>query len=295
MDEALVGPWRMPRQMLAMQSTVTGGSIHDDKTAQFLGFDAGTIEGPTHFSQFAPLCAKIWGQRWFEVGCLSVQYKNACYAGEETCASIRRPHEGSVSTEIQMVKKDGVEVLRGSASVGANHAATALDQRLSKLKRRRATPLPDEVKLGMKSGRCRVTMAFDQKMGHLYPFSLDEKLKTITEPSTWYTRSGGRDSPWGRPIIPMEMISVLLRYSGDNFPFSARRPSVQLFANQEIRLMAGPLYVGDHYDVEHEVVAFAMTRRTESYWIKTHVYLPDGNTAIAAMLLNIASFKDAHT
>ena len=53
-DNLLVGPWRSPKQMLHAQVYDSHASIHDDATAQKLGFQGGTIEGPTHFSQFAP-------------------------------------------------------------------------------------------------------------------------------------------------------------------------------------------------------------------------------------------------
>ena len=71
----LVGPWRQPHQMLNAQVYDSHASIHDDATAQKLGFQGGTIEGPTHFSQLAPLCASAWGQFWFEAGCISAHYR----------------------------------------------------------------------------------------------------------------------------------------------------------------------------------------------------------------------------
>src|SRR6202007_2755378 len=55
LGEGLAGPWRGPRQMLAAQEYDSHASIHDDATAKALGFKGGAIEGPTHFSQFAPL------------------------------------------------------------------------------------------------------------------------------------------------------------------------------------------------------------------------------------------------
>ena len=64
----LIGPWRSPRQMLAEQVYDDYVSIHDDATAQRLGFKGGAIEGPTHFSQFAPLGERLWGATWFETG-----------------------------------------------------------------------------------------------------------------------------------------------------------------------------------------------------------------------------------
>ena len=67
----LIGPWRNPRQMLAEQIYDDHVSIHDDATAKRLGFKGGTIEGPTYFSRFAPLGERLWGEAWFETGCLS--------------------------------------------------------------------------------------------------------------------------------------------------------------------------------------------------------------------------------
>src|SRR6476659_1522577 len=136
----LVGPWRQPRQMLHAQVYDAHASIHDDATAQKLGFKGGTIEGPTHFSQFAPLGARLWGQAWFETGCLSAHYRSVCYEGEEVQAILSKPLPGTSQCQIQMVKRDGTEVLRGSASVGDVQAATALETRLGELK-----PLADPV------------------------------------------------------------------------------------------------------------------------------------------------------
>ena len=93
--EALIGPWRHPRQMLHAQVYDAHASIHDDVTAQKLGFKGGTIEGPTHFSQFAPLGARLWGQAWFETGCLSAHYRNACFEGEEVQAILSKPLPGT--------------------------------------------------------------------------------------------------------------------------------------------------------------------------------------------------------
>ena len=166
--------------------------IHDDATAQKLGFQGGTIEGPTHFSQFAPLCENLWGKAWFETGCISAHYRNPSFAGEEVQAILEKPEPGAKQGKIQMVKRDGTEVLRGTASVGDGGAATALDQRLTELK-----PLADpvilyDVKVGMKTARQIVRMGFDQNMGELYPFSLGDKLKAITEPSPYYRREEDR-------------------------------------------------------------------------------------------------------
>ena len=104
---------------------------------------------------------------------------------------LAKPGPGQKQCKIRMVKRDGTEVLRGTASVGDEGLPTALDQRLTELK-----PLADpvilrDVKVGMKTKRQTVRMDFDQNMGDLYPFSLEDKLEVITEPSAYY-RNGIR-------------------------------------------------------------------------------------------------------
>ncbi len=291
--EALIGPWRQPRQMLNAQVYDSHASIHDDATAQKLGFKGGTIEGPTHFSQFAPLCERLWGRKWFETGCISAHYRSAVYEGEEVQAIVERPTGAKQHGVIRMLKRDGTEVLRGSVSVGLDAPPSALDIRLTELK-----PLDDavilrDVTVGMTTAPQVVRMDFDQHMGNLYPFSLAEKLKVITEPSPYYSSEGGSTSPWGRAIIPVEMLSVLFQHGskGDRLP--VKGPAVGLFADQEIRLMRGPLFVGEDYRLSRKVVALSGSKRTESLWVRTEVF--DGSGALAAtMLLNLASLKESY-
>ena len=57
----LSGPLRQPRQMLADQEYGGHTSIHDDEMAEKLGFQAGPIEGPTHFSQIVELTSRTVG------------------------------------------------------------------------------------------------------------------------------------------------------------------------------------------------------------------------------------------
>lgn len=290
-SDTFAGPWRRPQQMLHEQSYGSNASIHDDATAQKLGFQGGTIEGPTHFSQFAPLCERLWGREWFESGCLSAHYRNPAFANEEVQAWVARPTAGATQVAIGMTKRDGTEVLRGTASVGSSSGETALDQRLKELKPIADPVILHDVEVGTKTGRQTVRMDFDQHMGNLYPFSLREKLKVITEPSAFYAEGGA--NPWGRPIIPFEMLSVLFLYREHEDGFRERSPSVRLFADQEIRLIKGPLFVGEDYQTEREVVARTGSRRTESMWLRGTMLTMDG-TPVATMLLNLASLKDSY-
>jgi hypothetical protein len=78
-DGVISGPFRAPKQMLAEQEYDGHTSIHDQATAQKLGFKGATIEGPTHFSQFAPRGFALWGDEWLRHGCISAHYRAPVY------------------------------------------------------------------------------------------------------------------------------------------------------------------------------------------------------------------------
>ena len=137
-------------------------------------------------------------------------------------------------------------------------------------------------------------MAFDQHMGDMYPFSLAQKLASITEQHPYYTEEGAIDSPWGRPIIPLEMISVLVQYTSGQARFRAKGPAVGLFAAQEIRMIDGPLFVDHPYLLEREIIALSESRRTESNWILTRVFDAETKTLCAEVILNSATMKNSY-
>jgi hypothetical protein len=274
--------------MLAHQTYDDRGSIHDDATARRLGFSAGTIEGPTHFTQFDALCAAIWGQSWFEVGCISAHFRAPVFAGERVRAHLRQS-PGAPLAEIWMVKEDGAEVLRGSASVG-DAGPTALETRLAGLQPPGRLELLDGVAIGMRSPRIVVSIYPGEPISRLYPFTLEAKLETLTEPSVraWSMERAG--DPPHSPTLPLELVSVLL-CSKDPTPFAAPAGVVGLFADQQIRVLSGPLRAGVTYDLEREVVAVTASRRSEGLWIRTVARDAASQAAVAEMLLNVAYLR----
>jgi hypothetical protein len=290
---AICGPLRKPRQMLAEQEYGGHSSIHDDAMAEKLGFRAGPIEGPTHFSLFPPLLEHLWGRAWFERGCFSAHYQNMVVEGEEVRGFVQIPPAGVNSTRAWAAKADGTPVLEASASVGPEHGQTLLEQRLAQLKPPQRLVILADLRIGMTGVKDeRVRMDPDQHMGALYPFSLAQKLAVITERSPWY--SDGAASPWGRAVIPLEMVSVLAQYTSNTAGFAVKGPAVGLFADQEIRMVDGPLFVGEDYLVRREIVALAESRRTESYWVRTRIFDAAGQRLVAQMLLNHATLKHSY-
>ncbi|MFT3800262.1 MAG: hypothetical protein QM766_03500 [Burkholderiaceae bacterium] len=289
----LSGPLRKPRQMLAEQEYGGHVSIHDDEMAEKLGFKAGPIEGPTHFSQFVPLLDHLWGKAWYERGCLSAHYLNMMVEGDEVRAFAQVPPPGAKSTRVWAERADGLPVLEASASIGPDDGPTLLDQRMAKLRPPEKLLILADLHVGMKGAVDeKVRMDPDQNMGALYPFSLNQKLACITENSPWYSDPAA--SPWGRAIIPLEMVSVLVEYTNKEAKFPVKGPAVGLFADLQIRMIDGPLFVGEDYLIRREIVALSESKRTESYWVLSRVYDATGSTLKAEMLLNHATLKHSY-
>ena len=290
----LNGPFRFPVQMLAEQEYGGHLSIHDDDQAEKLGFSGAPIEGPTHFSQFDPLLYKIWGDRWFEQGCISSHFKTMVVEGEEVQAFVEIPEANKNITKIWATKKTGEPVLEGTASVGPDHPESRLDALMAS----RPTPtqlvLLEGINIGDKSSEVDiVTMAFDQHLGNSYPFTLAGKLNKITENCAWYQAEEASSSPWGKAIIPTEMVSPLVGYTKSGLK-GPKGPSIGLFADLEVRMIKGPLFVGQQYALEREVVGLGESKRTESMWIKTSIRDPESNELLATTLLNSATMKQSY-
>jgi hypothetical protein len=287
--DTLTGPLRSPAQMLAEQEYAGHTSVHDDQTAAKLGLAGAPIEGPTHFSQIDPLAVEVWGTTWFERGCVSSHFLNMVVEGEQVRASFEPV--GPALARIDATKADGTPVLTGTASIGREDT-TELDER-----RRRGLQDPgqlhivDQLEIGMRVAVPEpVTMGFDVHNGNLYPFTLAEKLERITERSSWYERDG--DSPWGVPIVPTEMISVIAHRSNAHFP--VRGPAIGLFIDLEVRFVEGPVFVGRPYRVEHTLVGLGQTRRVESYWTETTLTDAESGVHAATVLLHQGVFKASY-
>jgi hypothetical protein len=277
--------------MLADQVVDGHASIHDADAAAALGLAGAPIEAPTHFSQFDPLAFERWGQAWFERGCISGHFRTMVVEGEEVQATMTTA--GASQARIEAHKRDGTPVMEGSASLGPDHGQTALEARLARQGDPGELFVIDQLHVGMRRDDGEtVSMGRTERNGLGYPFSLDEKLAKITEPHPWYTAEGAATSPWGRAIVPMEMISVLANKSGRGWP--VRSPAFGLFLDLEIRLLHGPVFVDQAYVVEREIVGLGQSRRTESYWTRTVLRDADTNTPTVAVLLHSGVFKDSY-
>ena len=285
----LTGPARSPRNLLHDQEYDGHASLHDESVADGLGLAGAPIEGPTHFSQFEPFGFALWGQRWYETGCISMHFQTMVVEGEEVAARATTT-PGAERAEVSAAKADGTPVCAGTISVDPG-TTTALDERLAATLQRDVGDLfiVDRLEVGMTSREpVTATVDMDTPNGSLYPFSLRRKLDTITESTPWFDTD---DTPWGRPVLPFEMLSVLAQKRGADLP--VRGPAVGLFLDLEVRLVDGPVFVGEEYAIEREVVALSQSRKVESHWVRSGLTASDGRH-VADVLLHSGVFKASY-
>ncbi len=285
--DRLLGPFRAPRQMLADQQYDGHASVHDEASASALGLAGAPIEGPTHFSQFDPLAVELWGSEWFERGCISAHFENMVIEGESVQATLTPASAGAARGVA--TKQTGESVLTASLTLGDE--PTELGGRLARMLEKDPGELfiVDRLQVGWVSPVSTTSMPYDESNGNLYPFSLADKVRLMTEPSPWYVP--GAASPWGRAVVPTEMLSVLAHKGGVHLP--VRGPALGLFIDLEVRRHS-PVFVDDTYTLTHEIVGVSQSRRVESYWTRSRLLDAAGSPA-ATVLLHQGVFKASYT
>src|SRR4051794_39055690 len=160
--------------MLADQEYGGHHSIHDADTAGGLGLAGAPIEAPTHFSQFDPLAERVWGDAWFERGCISGHFSTMVVEGEEVQASLTV--DGPGPARIVAMKTDGATVMSGTASAGPDYGESELEARRARQRPPQELFIVDQLEIGLRRQVGEVSVDHATTNGPLYPFSLDEKL-----------------------------------------------------------------------------------------------------------------------
>ncbi len=97
------------------------GSIHDEAVGKKVGMRGGVVAGIIHFDLYAPVVAKLFGQRWFERGTVSLFFTYALLHGEEVRVVMQVPPKDvrDVQVETRLESRDGHTVATGTVSVGS--------------------------------------------------------------------------------------------------------------------------------------------------------------------------------
>jgi hypothetical protein len=251
------------------------GSIHDDATAQKLGFRGGTIAGSVHMDQFVPVLVDVLGAAWFESGSLSLTFRHATISGDPVIAMVARPASGPpAQVEARMEQPDGTLVASGTASVGAVDEPS----HLSVVDLRQAQPgalrMLADLAVGVPLASHEATIS---------AAGLAERIAAgaLTEPLDWYTGA----SPWGGPVANPSSVVHLLRNGPHDFGRHVAK-AVGLFGAIEIRHHAGPVFLDVAYQVSGRIVALGSSPRTEYVWYDTAAHDTDGRL-VATMRMQL--------
>lgn len=298
--ECIAGEWRRPVNDLRDQ-TVGGGhkAIHDDDTAAAAGFAGAPIHGTVHWSQLTPLLLRVWGQEWFERGTISVAFKTIVTDLQPVRAFIERPSGvGQRQLMLWMEHVDGRVVFDGTASLGDDGGDTMVDRQIRRVKPVRGQLVFVPHSVGTKTiGIEEAQIDWGRVIGSLFPFTPERKLEIITEWHPWFSKEYGRDSPWGRPILPPEALNQIMLYTipraewpdAPSWLPEGKTP-VSLFGGCEVKVLNGPCFVGEKYFITRELVASGETPKTEFRWTKA-VMKDSSGVVVAEMTLQDMMLK----
>jgi hypothetical protein len=62
----------------------------------------------------------------------------------------------------------------------------------------------------------------------------------------------------------------------------------------EVKLINGPVFVGQEYTLDRQIVGLSQSRRTESFWIHTTIREPKSEGVVAEVLLHSGVFKESY-
>ncbi len=262
----MYGAWRAPVNIWQGAAD----SIHTDEIAQKIGMRGGTIPGTIHLNLFPPLLIKLFGQRWFEKGSLSIYYTFATLDREEVRAVLELPPEGAEDVQLRACVEtpDGKTVAKGTVDIGEPEEVSYI----------RKIPLesspPEELRIlaKMEPGQelpAQEDVVFTQKQ-------LDNALKSITDPIDWYKGS----SPWGPSILnPSSMYSALMMdITGDRVG-----QAVGFFGATELHNVNGPIKAGVSYRTTGRIVCVGASPKTEFIWMDSELYEKDSGKLVADM------------
>ena len=276
-DGKIFGGWRAPENLIRASTT----SIHDDNVAKSVGMRGGTIQGTIHLSMFAPLAQKIFGDRWFEQGTVSMYYTFATIDKEEVRAIIELPPDTTeemlpIATKDVQVKawaelKNGQQIMTGTISIGSPKEQSYLQAIELKNSKQEDLRILARYKVGDELTSQEILLTQE---------AADKGLRRITDHLDYY--KGKDKSPWGNAILyPTAMFEAMAlgfeRTSTDEFN------AVPFYGATELRNINGPALIGVPYIVKGKYVCIGMSRKTEYFWLDSTLEEKETGKIIASM------------
>jgi len=263
----MYGGWRAPRNLWQGMTT----SIHADSVAKKVGMRGGTIPGTIHLSMFAPVALEIFGDKWFEKGCLSLYYTFATTDREEVRAIVKMPPEGAndVQIEARAEMKNGQVIAKGTMSIGGPNELSYL-QSLDLVSND-----PNELRIlkGNKVGddlKPREILITQE--------NAEKGLKSITDHMDYYKG----ESPWGNSILSPTAIYTMMALGSEKLD-TEKSKAVPFYGATEIRNINGPVLVGIPYKATGKIACVGVSRKTEFFWTDCELKEKESGKLVASI------------
>jgi len=276
-DGKIFGGWRAPENLIRASTT----SIHDDGVAKKVGMRGGTIQGTIHLSMFAPLAQKLFGDRWFEQGTVSMYYTFATTDKEEVRAIIELPPDTTegmlpIATKDVQVKgwaemKNGQQIMTGTVSIGSPKEPSYLQT--VELKNSKPEDLRILARLKVGDELPSEEILLTQKTANI-------GLKRITDQMEYYKSKD--KSPWGNAIFYPTAMYEAMALGSERRP-TAEFKAVPFFGATELRNINGPAFIGVPYIAKGKYVCIGASRKTEYLWFDSTLEEKETGKVVASM------------
>ena len=274
-DGKMYGGWRTPENLYRALKT----SIHDDKVAMKVGMRGGTIPGTIHLSLFAPLTQKLFGDRWFEKGIVSMYYTYATIDKEEVRAIIELP-EGITEDTLPITAddvqykawgelKNGQQIMTGTISIGNPKEPSYLQSLELKNSKPEELRILEGYKVGDEYGPEEVLVTKDAAI---------KGLPSITDRLEYYKGK----SPWGNSILsPTASFGTMtLGLTAYNKTWDK---GVPFFGATEVKYINGPILVEMPYIAKGRIACAGVSSKTEYYWLDSILEEKETGKLVASM------------
>jgi hypothetical protein len=250
-----VGPWRRP----VNNSRHEAGTIHDDATAQRLGFAAGPVAGSIHFEQFAPLLRAVFGDAWMGTGSLSLWFDTPAFDGQALQAQVE--DSDALQRRVRLLRDDGSLIAHGSAS-------SAFDD-MGEVSRRLQRQAPAEP----------VRM-----LAAVVPGFALRGLPTRVAATEVQARQALLTESVAADDVPLSTAIHALRVYEPRLPI-ALGAGVGLFGAIEWQWLHGPMRTERAYEVAARVLAVGTSPKSEMLWSEATLSDPAAGRDVARMLM----------
>ncbi len=282
-DGLVSGPLRFPSNLQSDQS----GSIHDDATARHFGMPGAPIAGIYHMDLFPPMMTALAGDAWWRHGSLSLYFRMPTVEGEGVrgCAQIPPGQSEIANTRIQVRvdNESGQVVAEGTAASGRPEVHSMLREKIA------GTPQPQDIRI---LDSLYVGKHVEAPAHHFDPAEYRRLIGHIVEPLPDYTPA----SPWPGQILAPSMIADIAYYGRthllvDTMIGNGGRQLVALLGGLDLQFLNGPMFLGQRYDLELEVLSVGESPKTEYFYYQCRMLDQASGDRIADFLTMMRFMK----